>query len=126
MPTGREQEQPGDEDPSALEQVAGSPAEQQQAAERHRVGVREPLQVRPGEPERGLDVWQGDVDDGQVERDHQLGCRDDGQYRAKPPRHLGRGRGPGFRDSRTSLRCSAWHENLPPSALVEQASPGRW
>jgi len=59
-------------------QVAGPAAEQQQPAERHRVGVDHPFQVRPGEPERLLDMRQGHVDDGQVERDHQLGGGDDG------------------------------------------------
>ena len=55
-----EDQQPGEEDPAAFEQVAGPAAEQQQPAERHGVGVDHPRQVRPGKAERGLDVRQGD------------------------------------------------------------------
>ena len=103
-----EDQQPGDEDPAAPEQVAGPAAEQQQPAERHRVGVDHPLQVGPGEAERGLDVRQGDGDDGQVEHDHELGRRDDGQRQAQPPRCLrgGRGsRGASFRGGSPGVRC---------------------
>ena len=39
-----------------------------------------------GEVQRVLDVRQGDVDDGLVEHDHELRCRDDGQGQAQPPR----------------------------------------
>jgi hypothetical protein len=49
-----EDQQAGDEDPASLGQVAGPAAEQQQPAERHRVGVDHPLQVRPEKPSA---VW---------------------------------------------------------------------
>jgi hypothetical protein len=109
----REDQQPGDQDPAAPQQVAGPSAEQQQPAERHRVGVHDPLQVRPGEAERGLDVRQRDDDDGQVEHDHQLGRRDDGQHQAQTPRRLGGGRGRGSRGNGPGLRCFRWHDDLP-------------
>ena len=41
----REQHQPGDEHAPAPEQVSRAPAEQQEAGERDRVGVDDPLQV---------------------------------------------------------------------------------
>ena len=82
----REQGDARDEDPAPSEQVAHPPAEQQQAAEGERVGVDDPLQVRPGEVQRVLDVRQRDVDDGRVEHDHQLRGRDDHEREPEPPR----------------------------------------
>ena len=100
-----EDQQASDEDPAAFEQVAGTAAEQQQPAERHGVGVDDPLQVGPGEAERGLDVRQGDVDDGQVEREHELGRRDDGQHQAQPPRCRRGGHGASFCGDSPGVRC---------------------
>ena len=81
---GREQAEPGEEDAAAAEQVARPAAEQQQAAERERVGVDDPLEAVGGEPEIGLDRGQGDVHDRDVEDDHEL--RDGEHGEGEPPR----------------------------------------
>jgi hypothetical protein len=81
----REHQQARDEYPAAAEQVSGPPAQQQQPAERQRVGVDHPLQARTGKPERTLDVRQSDVDDRRVQHHHQLRGRDHRQGQAKPP-----------------------------------------
>ena len=49
------------------------------AAEGEQVGVEHPGELAPGEAEALLDVGQGDVDDGGVEDDHELGREDDEQ-----------------------------------------------
>ena len=67
---------PHQERPSTSEQVAGPGAEQQQAAEGEDVGVEYPRQGAAREAQALLDVWQGHVDDGGVEDDHQLGRED--------------------------------------------------
>ena len=77
-----EQREAGQEEPAAAEQVARPPAEQQQAAERERVAVDDPLQAVGGEPEVGLDRGQRDVHDRDVEDDHELG---DGEHRQREP-----------------------------------------
>ena len=79
---GGEQQQAGDEHPAPAEQVTGTAAEQQQAAERQGVAVHHPLQAGVGESQGRLDVRQRDVDDGRVEHDHQLRGRDDQQRHA--------------------------------------------
>ena len=66
----------------AADDVADPAAEQQQAAERQRVGGDHPLPVRVGEAERVLRGGERDVDDGVVEDDHQLR---DAQDREDPP-----------------------------------------
>ena len=48
---------------AAAEQVTGPAAEQQQAAERERVGVDDPFQAGAGKVQRVLDVRQGHVHD---------------------------------------------------------------
>ena len=50
----REEHQPEDEHPPATEQVGGAAAEQQEAGERDRVGVDDPLQTVLGEVQRVL------------------------------------------------------------------------
>jgi hypothetical protein len=120
----REHEQPGDEDPAASQQVAGPAAEQQQPAERHRVGVHHPLQVRPGKAERGLDVRQRDHDDGQVEHDHQLRRGDDGQHQARPPRRPGSGRGPGLPGGGPGVWYSSGHDDLLLRCRLAGLGPG--
>ena len=65
----------GDEHPPAAEDVAGAGAEQQQAAERQRVGVLHPRQARGREVQRALDVRQRGDDDRDVEDDHELAGR---------------------------------------------------
>ena len=72
-----EAEQAGDERPLAAEQVGDPAAEQQQAAERERVGGDDPLAVVVGEPEVLLGGGERDVDDRHVEHDQQLGDADD-------------------------------------------------
>ena len=67
----------GDEQLAPAEQVGGSTAEQQKAAEQQRVAVDDPLQVGLAEAEVGLDRRQRDVGDRRVEHDHELREADD-------------------------------------------------
>ena len=78
-----EQQQPEDEHPPPAEDVTGTAAEQEQPAEGDRVGVHHPLQAAAGEAECLLDVREGNVDDGRVEHDHELGGGDDHQRQAE-------------------------------------------
>ncbi len=58
---------------AALAEVVGrAPAEHQEAGESDRVGVDDPLQFWRREAEAQLDRGQRDVDDAQVEDDHEL------------------------------------------------------
>ena len=68
----REEDEAGEEHALAPDQVAGAPAEQEEAAEEQRVGVDDPLQARLGEAEVGLDRRQRDVHDRRVEDHHEL------------------------------------------------------
>ena len=68
----REQEQARDEHPPAPEQVSRAAAEEQEAGEGDRIGVDDPLQVDLGEVEPRADRGQRDVDDRDVEDDHEL------------------------------------------------------
>ena len=72
-----EAEQAGDERPLAAEEVGDPAAEQQQAAERERVGGDDPLALVVGEAEVLLGGGERDVDDRHVEHDQQLGDADD-------------------------------------------------
>ena len=81
---GREQAEPGQEHAAAAEQIAHPAAEQQEAAERERVGVDDPLEAVGGEAEIGLDGGQRDVHDRDVEDDHELRDGEDGE--GEPPR----------------------------------------
>ena len=74
-----EQEQRQDEHAALPEVVGGATAEHQEARERDRVGVDDPLQFGRGEAEAQLDRGQRDVDDAQVEDHHELGHAADGQ-----------------------------------------------
>ena len=65
----------------AAEEVAEAAAEQQQAAERERVGGDDPLAGVVGEAEVVLRDGQRDVHDRRVEHDHQLG---DAEQREDP------------------------------------------
>ena len=67
----REQGEPGEEDGPAPDQVAEPAREQEEAAERDQVGVDDPGEVVLAEPEVVLDRRKRDVDDGDVEDDHQ-------------------------------------------------------
>ena len=68
----REQRQPGDEHAPAPDQVSGAAAEQQEAGERDRVSVDDPLQVLLGEVQRVADRGERDVHHGDVEDHHEL------------------------------------------------------
>ncbi len=78
-----EQDQAGDERAALAEVVGRAPAEHQEAGERDRVCVDDPLQVRRGEAEVRLDRRQRDVDDAQVEDDHELRHAADDQQPAQ-------------------------------------------
>jgi hypothetical protein len=75
----REDDQPDQEDALAPEQVAGSPAEQQETSEEQRVRVDDPLQVGLAQAEVLLDRRQRDVHDRRVEDDHELRDADQDQ-----------------------------------------------
>ena len=83
---GGEQHEPGHEDAPAAEQVGGAPAEQEEAPERERVGADHPLQVLLREPEVDLDRGKSDVDDCDVEHDHEL---HDAEERQSEPSAIG-------------------------------------
>ncbi|HST41229.1 MAG TPA: hypothetical protein VLK58_17060 [Conexibacter sp.] len=76
----REQRERAGEQAPAAEQVAEPAAEQQQPAERDRVGVDDPGERGVGEAERVADLRQRDVHDRDVERDDELRRRDDGEH----------------------------------------------
>jgi hypothetical protein len=69
-----EQAEPGQEDAPVAVEVGESAAEQQEAGEDERVGVDGPGQVGGGDVQVLLQGWQCDVDDGNVEHDHELRC----------------------------------------------------
>ena len=75
----REPGQTGDEDPLAAEHVAQPAADQQQAAERQRVGGYHPLPVAVREAQGVLSRRQGDVHHGGIQHHHELGDRHDDQ-----------------------------------------------
>jgi hypothetical protein len=68
----REQRQAHHEHLPAAEQVGGTTTEQQEAGERHGVGVHDPLEPGLGEVQRVLHRWQRDVHDRDVQNDHEL------------------------------------------------------
>ncbi len=75
---------PAENSAPPAQDVAGPAAEQQQAAERQRVGVQHPGQAGRGEVQAGLDVRQGDVHHGRVKDDHELGTEHDAQRHTAP------------------------------------------
>ena len=79
---GREQRQPGDEDPAPAEQVRGAAAEQQEPRERERVGVHHPLEPRRAEPQVGAHRGQRHRHDRHVQDHHELTEAGDRQDRA--------------------------------------------
>jgi hypothetical protein len=85
----REERKPDEKESPAPEEVGEPPAEQEGAAEHDRVGGDHPLQVLLGEAEIALDRGQGDVNDRDVENDHEL--RSDDQRERHPAPPLGRG-----------------------------------
>nr|WP_267898033.1 hypothetical protein [Spongiactinospora gelatinilytica] len=84
----REHAQPDDEHPALADQVAEPSGDQQQAAERHQMGVHHPGQVRCGEAQVGLDRGQRDDHDRPVERQHEHRRADhDEREPARPARY---------------------------------------
>jgi hypothetical protein len=79
----REEDQSGDEDRLAADQVAEPAGEEQETAVGDQVAVDDPRQVGLGEVQVGLDGRQGDVDDGPVEGVHELSEADD--HEGEPP-----------------------------------------
>jgi hypothetical protein len=75
----REHHQAGHEHAPAPQQVGQAPAEQQEAAERERVGVDHPGEVCLGEVQRAADRRQRDVDDRRVDHEHELRHREQQQ-----------------------------------------------
>jgi hypothetical protein len=71
-------------------QVAGTTAEQQQAAEGQHVGGDDPRQCFGGDVEVALDARQGDVADRVVEHQHELSGGDDEKRHAEPTTIEGR------------------------------------
>ena len=72
--------EPGDadeEDPSAPEQVAQTPAGDQRDREGEHVPAHDPFELRLGCPEVGADRRQGDLHDGDVEQVHERGEQED-------------------------------------------------
>jgi hypothetical protein len=65
----------------------------QQPAEAERVGGDDPFQPVPAEPDRPLDMGEGDFDDGRVEHHHQLRACDNQQRQAPTVLATARGRG---------------------------------
>jgi len=78
----RENDQPGDEHQPPPEAVGERAGGQQEGGERQRVGVDDPLQVGEARVQRALDVRKRDVDDGDVEQQHEDRHRDGDQ---RPP-----------------------------------------
>jgi len=76
-PTGRggdrEADEAGEERPLAAEEIGDPAAEQEERAEGERVGRDHPLTTVVREAQRLLRRGQGDVHDGRVEDDHELG-----------------------------------------------------
>ena len=76
---GREERDPEQEQAPVAEEVAQPAAEQQEAAEREQVRVDDPRERRLGEAEILADRRQRDVDDRDVEHDHQVAQAEDEQ-----------------------------------------------
>ena len=111
-----EQHQRSDERAALAEVVGGAAAEHQEAGEGDRVGVDDPLQVGRGEAEARLDRGQRDVDDAQVEDDHELRHAAHGQQPAPSRRPAPRARRRGRRRRHRGRRRLDAHEALPACA----------
>src|SRR6185312_17084486 len=91
----REQGGPGEEHAAAPEQVGGAPTEHEEAGEGEGVGVDDPLEAGRGEAQPAADLGQGDVDDRDVEDDHELREAHDEQKRCPVADFFGGGGGGG-------------------------------
>ena len=87
-----EDDEPEEEDPLAAEQVGHPAAEQEEAAERDRIGDQHPLDRRLGDVQVGLDRRDRDVHDRDVEDGHEERGADD---REDQPAAVGGGAHPG-------------------------------
>jgi hypothetical protein len=89
---GGEEDDAGEEDALAADEVAEAAGHEQEAAERDQVRVDHPGQVRLGEVQVALDGRQRDVHDGRVERVHELSeaDHDEGDPASKVSGGLGR------------------------------------
>jgi hypothetical protein len=81
-----EEEQARDEQPPPAEEIGEAASEQQRAAEEDRVRRDDPMQARLREPQIGFDRRERDVDDRDVEDDHELRRYD--QRQRTPPSGL--------------------------------------
>jgi hypothetical protein len=77
--------------PGPAVHVGEPAAEQQEPAEGDRVGAHQPLQRRDGDVQAVLDRGQRDVDDREVQHDHELGHREGEQQREPGPGRIRRG-----------------------------------
>ena len=84
----REEDDAQHEDPLAAEEVGERAGGQDAGRQRERVGVDHPLEVGERRVERPLDRRQGDVDDRDVQQQHESG-RTDGHERPRLPLHGG-------------------------------------
>ena len=80
----RETDQPDQERHPPTQQVSQPATQQQQAAERQRVGGDHPLPVHRREVQRPLGRWQRDIHDRQVQDHHQLRQANHAQDQAAP------------------------------------------
>jgi len=108
---GGEPERAGQERDLAPDQVAEPPAEQQQAAERQRVGGHHPLPVGGGEAQVPLRGRQRDVHDRGVQHHHELGQADGAQD--QPPAGIRAGPRPGGRARWDGTRAGFAHYSSP-------------
>lgn len=74
-----EQDDPDEEEPLASEQVDDAAEEQGEACGAQCERGHDPLQVRGGEPEFVADVRQGNVQDGEVDREGEVRRQQDSQ-----------------------------------------------
>ena len=97
---GRDEDaEPDHEEPPPAEQVGRAATEQKESAEGQRIAACDPLQVRGREVERALDRRQRDVDDRDVDHEHEL--RRAEQSERDPAARIGGGRGHGSFRRRT-------------------------
>jgi hypothetical protein len=82
---GGEQGDPAEEDPSRSDHVGQAATEEEEPAEQQGIGIDDPGDSAGGEAEIGLDRRQGDVDDGRVEHEKELGGRQQGEGGALRP-----------------------------------------
>ena len=113
-----------DEHPALAEVVGGAPAEHQEAGERDRVGVDDPLQLGRGEAEARLDRGQRDVDDAQVEDDHELRDAADDQQPRRARAQTAPGRLGRHRLRRRARRCDGAHAGSAASSVVASPAHG--